>query len=58
MFEQITSYEGSWIAALLNLGAMLGAIPTGLIAERFGRKKTLLSLAIPMLVSWLLTALR
>ncbi|XP_077283533.1 facilitated trehalose transporter Tret1-like [Arctopsyche grandis] len=54
---KVSPHEGSWIASLLNFGAFIGAIPTGLIAERFGRKKTLLSLAIPMTVAWLLIAL-
>ncbi|XP_034837221.1 facilitated trehalose transporter Tret1-like [Maniola hyperantus] len=48
--------EGSWVASLLCLGALFGAVPAGLISEYFGRKKTLLYLALPLLVSWILVA--
>lgn len=50
--------EGSWVAALLCLGALFGSVPAGLISEHFGRKKTLLYLALPLLVSWILVASR
>lgn len=53
---QMTEHEASWAASLLCMGAVWGAIPAGLISEYFGRKKTLLYLALPLLVSWLLIA--
>lgn len=53
---QLSTYEASWAASLLCLGAVFGAIPSGLISEYFGRKKTLLYLALPLLVSWILVA--
>ncbi|CAB3223071.1 unnamed protein product [Arctia plantaginis] len=53
---QLTPYEASWAASLLCLGAVFGAVPSGLISEYFGRKKTLLYLALPLLVSWILVA--
>ncbi|XP_053619649.1 facilitated trehalose transporter Tret1-like isoform X1 [Plodia interpunctella] len=46
----------SWTASLLCLGAVFGAVPTGLISEHFGRKKTLLYLALPLVVSWIMVA--
>ncbi|CAH2059723.1 unnamed protein product, partial [Iphiclides podalirius] len=52
----LTTTEASWVASLLCLGAVWGAVPTGLISENFGRKKTLLYLALPLLVSWILVA--
>ncbi|XP_039760786.1 facilitated trehalose transporter Tret1-like isoform X2 [Pararge aegeria] len=48
--------RGSWVVSLLCLGALFGAVPSGLISEHFGRKKTLLYLALPLLVSWILVA--
>ncbi|CAH0720990.1 unnamed protein product, partial [Brenthis ino] len=52
----LTESEASWVASLLCLGALWGAVPTGLISEHFGRKKTLLYLALPLVVSWVLVA--
>lgn len=53
---EITEAEASWAVSLLCLGAVWGAIPAGLISEYFGRKKTLLYLALPLVVSWILVA--
>jgi SP family facilitated glucose transporter-like MFS transporter 8 len=52
----VTDEEGSWIGSLLNLGAFLGALPAGLVADRIGRKVTLCALAIPLTGSWLMIA--
>lgn len=50
----ITTEEGSWIGSLLALGAILGAVPSGPMADKFGRKRTLLLLAAPFLLSWVI----
>lgn len=50
----ITSEQGSWVSSLLALGAMVGALPSGKMADKLGRKKSLLILAAPFLLSWLL----
>ncbi|XP_044760532.1 facilitated trehalose transporter Tret1-2 homolog [Coccinella septempunctata] len=47
----ITSFEESWIASLISLGAACGPSLAGFCADKFGRKKTLLTFAIPMLIS-------
>lgn len=52
----LTDSEASWAASLLCLGALWGSIPAGLISEYFGRKKTLLYLALPLVISWILVA--
>lgn len=49
-----TASEGTWIASCLPIGALLGAIPTGILAEKIGRKQTAIFIAIPFIVSWLL----
>jgi SP family facilitated glucose transporter-like MFS transporter 8 len=50
----VTDEEGSWVGSLLNLGAFLGALPAGLVADRLGRKLTLCLLAVPLSASWLM----
>lgn len=52
----ITSEQESWIGSLLALGAVLGPLPCGLLADKIGRKPTLLVLAAPILVSFTILA--
>ncbi|XP_071445144.1 facilitated trehalose transporter Tret1-like [Hetaerina americana] len=52
----ITDDQGSWVGAILPLGAIVGALPSGSLADRFGRKMFQLSLAPPFVVSWLMIA--
>jgi len=48
----ISEEQGSWVSSLLALGAMLSAVPSGPMADKLGRKKSLLLLTIPFLLSW------
>lgn len=48
----ITPEQGSWVGSLLALGAIAGAIPSGPMADKLGRKKSLLLLSTPFLLSW------
>ncbi|XP_029669723.1 facilitated trehalose transporter Tret1-like [Formica exsecta] len=50
----ITKEQGSWVSSLLALGAMLGAILSGPMADKIGRKKSLLLLTAPFLLSWVI----
>lgn len=50
----VTSDEGSWVSSLLAIGAIVGALPAGTLADKLGRKKALLSLAGPFILSWVL----
>lgn len=47
----LTPFEESWIASLISLGAACGPVLAGFCSDKFGRKKTLLAFAIPMLIS-------
>ncbi|XP_043269296.1 uncharacterized protein [Venturia canescens] len=49
----VSEEEGSWVSSLLAIGAIAGALPSGTLSEKIGRKKALLALAGPFLVSWL-----
>ncbi|KAK3914877.1 Facilitated trehalose transporter Tret1 [Frankliniella fusca] len=50
----LSENEGSWVASLMTIGACIGAVPAGAITERFGRRGTMLLLAVPFVISWLL----
>lgn len=50
----LTSEEGSWVGSFLAIGAFLGALPAGVLAEKIGRKYTTMSLGVPYLLSWAL----
>ena len=50
----ITSEDGSWIGSLVAVGAIVGAVPAGYFANRFGRKPIMLALSAPFLLSWIL----
>jgi sugar porter (SP) family MFS transporter len=52
----VTPEQGSWLGCLVNLGALLGAAPAGIIAQNIGRQRFLTVLALPLLASWLLIA--
>ncbi|XP_015597133.1 facilitated trehalose transporter Tret1 [Cephus cinctus] len=53
----ISEEEGSWISSLLAIGAIIGAIPAGSLADKLGRKKGILSLSVPFFVSWIMIIL-
>ncbi|XP_019874968.1 facilitated trehalose transporter Tret1-like [Aethina tumida] len=52
----LTTTQESWIASLTSLGAVFGPIFSGIMAEKIGRKKTLLIFSVPSLVSHLIVA--
>ncbi|XP_076657783.1 facilitated trehalose transporter Tret1 isoform X2 [Halictus rubicundus] len=53
-FMVLSQDQGSWVSSLLALGAIGGALPSGAMADKLGRKKSLLLLAAPFLLSWLI----
>ncbi|XP_018365009.1 PREDICTED: facilitated trehalose transporter Tret1-like [Trachymyrmex cornetzi] len=50
---RVTDEEASWIASLLPLGRLLGAVFGPLILECIGSKMSILSTGLPMIVSWI-----
>ena len=52
--EGMTNTEESWISSLAPLGALVGALPAGYVANSIGRKRLLLLLTIPFLLGWFL----
>ncbi|XP_034172253.1 facilitated trehalose transporter Tret1 [Osmia lignaria lignaria] len=51
-FMVLTEEQGSWVGSLCALGAICGAFPAGKLADKYGRKKFLLMLSAPFLISW------
>lgn len=49
---KITKDEGPWVGSLLTLGAFVGALPAGTIANKIGRKTLLLSVSVPLIAAW------
>ncbi|XP_068915751.1 facilitated trehalose transporter Tret1-like [Tenebrio molitor] len=52
----ITPFEESWITSLVSVGAAIGPLLSIPVMDRIGRKKTLLIVAVPMIVSHLILA--
>ncbi|PSN32740.1 Facilitated trehalose transporter Tret1, partial [Blattella germanica] len=50
----VTDEEASWIGSLAPLGALIGAIPSGYLANVLGRKLLLLLLTVPLLLGWII----
>lgn len=50
----ITENEESWIGSLLPLGAAVGSLPFGILADKIGRRYTILFLGLPHLVCYLI----
>lgn len=48
---RVQSDELGWIASLLGIGGLVGTVSSGWMADRFGRKYSLLAMAIPQIVN-------
>ncbi|XP_017771113.1 PREDICTED: facilitated trehalose transporter Tret1-like [Nicrophorus vespilloides] len=52
----LTDEEGSWVAVMPLIGAVVGAISAGSLLDKIGRKKTILLTGVPYIVSWVIIA--
>lgn len=50
----LTDFEAAWVGSLTPLGAAVGPIPAGILADALGRKPTLLGDSALLLLSWAL----
>ncbi|XP_044727112.1 facilitated trehalose transporter Tret1-like [Chrysoperla carnea] len=53
---QLTSSEISWLTATLPLGGGIGPVFGAVLANRIGRKNTILLATIPEIITWILIA--
>ncbi|CRL01368.1 CLUMA_CG014389, isoform A [Clunio marinus] len=53
----VTPDQKSWIGAYLAVGAFIGALPAGILAERIGRRWASIVIGIPYLISWAIIAM-
>lgn len=53
---ETTKEQRSWIASMLAIGAICGALPCGILADKLGRKKAAMFISVPYIVSFLMTA--
>lgn len=47
--------SSSLVSSILAVGAAISALPVGFLAQKIGRRPTILLLAIPFTINWLLT---
>lgn len=50
----VTEEEASWAGSLVPLGALLGSLPSGFLADAFGRKPVMMAIGVHFLAGWLL----
>ena len=48
--------EMSWVASLINIGALIAAIAAGFVIDQFGRRAVLMMAILPSIIGWLLIA--
>lgn len=65
-FEVITNFDWrckiflipeSWVGSYLAVGAFLGALPAGILAERIGRRWATIIIGFPYIISWICLAM-
>lgn len=50
----VTVEDASWMGGVMCIGGVLGCIVFGSILTKIGRKRSLMVVAVPQLVNWLL----
>lgn len=47
--------QATWVASMLAIGAICGALPCGILSDKIGRKKAAMVISVPYIISFLLT---
>ncbi|CAG7834965.1 unnamed protein product [Allacma fusca] len=56
MGPQVTQFVEDWIASVTFLAGAAGSFACGYLAQRFGLKRSLQFIAVPLLIGWILVA--
>ncbi|XP_045780648.1 facilitated trehalose transporter Tret1-like [Maniola jurtina] len=51
----LSTQESSLVSSILAIGAAISALPVGVIADKVGRRPTILMLSVPFMLNWLIT---
>lgn len=54
-YPKVSDAEGSWLSSIIAIGAVFGSLPGSWGADYVGRKTAIAALAIPFLISWVIT---
>ncbi|XP_023312973.1 sugar transporter ERD6-like 4, partial [Anoplophora glabripennis] len=54
--QPITVQQDAWLGSLVTIGAMVGPFPFSFLAEKYGRKISLLCIALPHTIAYLTMA--
>ncbi|KAK5646888.1 hypothetical protein RI129_005352 [Pyrocoelia pectoralis] len=46
--------QTSWLSAVMSIMSLIGSIFSGVVAERFGRKRSMMFCAVPLFMSWMI----
>jgi MFS family permease len=50
----VNTLSWAFVSSILNIGAAIGCLITGVIANSIGRKKTLILNSVPFIIGWIL----
>ncbi len=56
-FINLSDNEMAWVASLLNVGALIGAVVAGPLMDYLGRRGILMCVTFPSSIGWVLIAL-
>ena len=54
VIDPLSTFEFSWVASLINVGALVGGLSGGALIDLFGRKTVMLGVSLPFIVGWIL----
>lgn len=54
--QPLTASQAGWIGSLFCVGAAIATPVAGILADRWGRKRTAVAVALPFIISWTLIA--
>lgn len=52
-YIELNDDEMSWVGAVINIGALIGALIGGFLTDKFGRKVVLIIISLPSVLGWL-----